>query len=165
MTKPTSSQENLLLKASSLTSTQRHTSLACSAMSCPEVKPSEGQVVISFCTRAAFLSAGSSAVAAETNNVAAIIVMAALSGIVIVSGCIVIIIQSWNRDASIIDARARSTILRRWGRGASTPTEIERAATSAILPMVLVREDMCSDMARVIELLQSTHPCKIGDER
>jgi len=142
MTKPTPAPESLPLKGTSLTSKQRHASLTCTARSCSEVKPSEGQTVISFCMRAAFLSAGSSAVAAETNNVAAIITMAALSGIAIISGCMVIIIQAWNRDASIIDARARSTILRRWGRRASTSTEMERAATSAILPIVLVREDM-----------------------
>jgi hypothetical protein len=158
MTKPAPSSENLLLEGGSPISKQRHTSLARSSTSCREVKLSEGQAVVSFCMRAVFLGAGSSAVAAGTNNVAAIITTAALCGIIIISAFIVIIVQLLNRDASIIDARTRSTMLRRWGRSASTPTEIEHAVASAIMPMVLAREDMHTDAERVIELLQSRRP-------
>jgi hypothetical protein len=162
MTKPTPPPESLPLKETGLTSNQHHTTLACLARSCSEAKPSERPAVIS-CMRAAFLGAGSSAVTAATNNVAAIIAVTVLSGIVIISGFIVIIIQAWNRDASIIDARARSTILRKWGHKASTSTEIERAATLAILPIFLVREDLGAEMERAIELLQSTHRCRKGN--
>jgi len=163
MTKLAPRPGNRSLKGSDLTPEQRHTSLACPATDCRGVKRSEGQAVISSCMRTALLSAGSAAAAAETNNVAAIIALASLSGIATISACMVIIIQSWNRDATIIDARARSRILRKWGTRASTPAEIERAATSAILPIILAREDMPADTETVIKLLQPTRPCEGND--
>jgi hypothetical protein len=128
---------NSPLKESDLIPTRRRAFVArtprASGNKCPE-----GRSMISVCLRTALLEAGSSVVAAETSNISAAVAIAALSAIVTISACTVIIIQSWNRDASIIDARARSWLLRRWGRRASTLAEIERVATFAILPMVLL---------------------------
>lgn len=163
MTKPARPMATPPLKGSGLILEQRQTPLDCSAIPSGRAKCSEGQTVISFCMRAAFVSAGSSVFAAESNHITAIIAMAAVSIVAIVSACTVIIVQSCNRDVSIIDARARSTILRRWGRKASTPTEIERAATSAALPMVLAREDVGAAAEAVSELLQSTPPFRKDD--
>src|ERR1700679_3405177 len=105
MTEPASPTGNRPLKGSGLIPKQQHTSFACPATYRHVVKRSEGRAHISCYMRSAFLSAGSSAVAAETNHFATIIALAVLSGITMISACVVIIIQSWNRDATIIDAR------------------------------------------------------------
>ena len=91
-----------------------------------KTKPLYAWAVISSCLRTALLGAGSSAVAAGTYDTAAAITLAILSATALLSSCTVVVIQSWNRDATVIDARARSKILRIWARRASTLAEMER---------------------------------------
>lgn len=85
----------------------------------------------------ALVSAGSSTIAIGTHNVIAVILLAALSCVSVIAACITAVLESWNRDTDIIDARTRAKSLRRWARKARTPEERERAARVALAPIIL----------------------------
>jgi hypothetical protein len=102
------------------------------------------------------VSAGSSVVAIAAHSVKAAILLAVLSCISITAACVTRVLESWNRDTAIIDARTRAKSLRRWARKAATPEERERAARAALAPMVLSGESPS-------ESLQNVLPPKTGN--
>lgn len=110
------------------------------------LRPSTTRGAPGWCRSTAVVSAGSSVIAIGTHNVISVILLAALSCVSVIAACITAVLESWNRDAAIIDARTRAKSLRKWARRARTPEERERAARVALAPIILSNErPSCSE--------------------
>lgn len=109
------------------------------------LKPSTMRGAPGWCRSTAVVSAGSSMIAIGTHNVISVILLAALSCISVIAACITAVLESWNRDVAIIDARTRAKSLRKWARRARTPEERERAARVALAPIILSNENPSSN--------------------
>jgi hypothetical protein len=100
-------------------------------------KPLMIRGIVGCCTPTALVSAGSSAIAIGNHSLTVAILLGALSCVSVTAACVAAVLQWWNRDAAIIDARTRAKSLRRWARKARTPEERERAARAALAPLIL----------------------------